>query len=258
MQISKNNVYLSKMHIFKSESKSYPFSLSLFKDKDFSLDFKKPVTILHGDNGIGKSTILKAIAEASGFSALGGSHHHNISPKSTIFGKNIRLSWLPKVTAGFFFRADKLSDMSTYLDELAKSPGGRSVYQGLNDRTLEEQSHGEAVFALLTKYTTGSQRNFVILDEPESSLSVASQIGLVQEILRLSEISTQFVISTHSPVILSTPNADILEVTSEGAKRVKLKRTAPYLLTREIIKHGTSFFEDDDDFGAHEDEWASQ
>jgi len=233
--------YLKKINIKKVSVDEFPYNTQLFIQGDLSLDMQGPITILCGENGAGKSTLLKAVAESAGFSEIGGSSDHHTSQSTNLFDKGITLSWLPKITNGFYFRADKLSDYSSYIDGIAED-GFTSVYQGLGDRSLDLQSHGQAVFGLISKYTSTDRRSIVILDEPESSLSVASQIRLVEIIYKLSQTSTQFLIASHSPVILSLPGAKIMQVDEEGLQEIALEEVDNYLLTRQFIKEGKDFF----------------
>lgn len=234
--------FLKKVFIKKDTSDVFPYNTQLFVNGDVSIDLKKPITIFCGENGAGKSTLLKAVAESIGFSEIGGSSDHHTSQESNIFDKNIRLSWLPKVNAGFYFRADKLSDYSSYVDGIAND-GFKSVYDGLGGKSLEAQSHGQAVFGLISKYTSSNTRRIVILDEPESSLSIASQIKLVEIIYELSQKSTQFIIASHSPVIMLLPHAELINVDKNGLTNIETKETENYLLMRQFIKEGTSFFD---------------
>jgi predicted ATPase len=238
-----DNVFLKKIRIQSLKEKIHPYDTNLFAGGDLELKFQKAVTIISGPNGSGKSTLLKAIAESIGFSKSGGSTQHHISDRSNIFDGNLKLSWLPKVTNGFFFRADKISDYSAYFDDIAYS-GDASVYSGLGDRSLEFQSHGQAVKHLISKYASQyNKKSIVILDEPETSLSIESQIELVSLIHDLSKLKTQFIIATHSPIILGAPNADIFEINEKGIAQTNIEKTQSFLLMRQFIKEGKSFFD---------------
>jgi len=234
--------YLQRITFEQGDGGSYPFSLPFWKNGEFEFYFDQEITILTGRNGIGKSSFLSGIAAGAGFGKLGGSLAHNISAVDASFAGCVRLSWTRKATRGYYFRADKLSDMVAYLDGIA-GEGDARVYQGLNDRSLNYQSHGQAISALIKKYAgSAKQPTLVILDEPETSLSIASQIDLAFFIQEAARNNIQFVIATHSPVFMAIPNAGLFDVSDAGINGISLERSEAYLLTRQLIKEGSSFF----------------
>jgi predicted ATPase len=236
-------MYLKKIQITKGDHTLYPYSTDLFGAGGLEVDISQPITLLSGENGTGKSTLLKALAENIGFSRDGGSSDHYLSSSSDLFSGNIRLAWLPRVTQGFYFRSDKIGDYAKYFDEIAIS-GDARVYDGLGDRSLNRQSQGQAVFAMIDKYcSTQGAKKIVLLDEPESSLSVASQIKLTTLIATYAKRGVQFIIATHSPILLAVPRSEIFQVSKTGLQPIQLERTQPYLLMRQFVKEGRAFFE---------------
>lgn len=188
---------------------AFPFNRfpSLFNE-DFRLEFDSPVTFFVGENGSGKSTMLEAIAQLCGFHRGGGSDWHQLHETAETEGsrlaKALRPSWLPKVSRGFFFRADTFADVARYLDE----EGDIAVHQG---RRLAHRSHGESLMAVFGDRFVVSERSMYLMDEPESALSPMRQLSFLSYLHEwVQSGNAQLIIATHSPIILSYPGADIL------------------------------------------------
>jgi len=145
----------------------YPYNIPAIRHLE-ELRFRSHVVFFVGENGSGKSTLLEAIAYQCGFSTAGGGRSNmlRVDAAESALGEAVRLSWLPKVTEGFFLRAETFYHFASYLDELAREPfgGGRWVYEAYGGRSLHERSHGEAFLALFTHRF--GRRGLYLLDEP--------------------------------------------------------------------------------------------
>ncbi|MBQ9899450.1 MAG: AAA family ATPase [Ruminococcus sp.] len=187
------------------------------------LDLSAPVTFFCGENGTGKSTLLEAIALKCGFNAEGGSMNFSFSTNDThselhTLIKLVREIERPKT--GFFLRAESFYNAATYIDTI---PQLISVYGGIS---LHRQSHGESFFSLVMNRFSG--RGLYILDEPEAALSPSRQMSLLIRINELVREGCQFIIATHSPVILAFPDAVIYELTESGISRRAYEETGTY------------------------------
>lgn len=192
------------------------------------LEFRKPVTFFVGENGTGKSTLLEAIAVASGFNPEGGSRDFSFSTKSSHsylhqFITPIRTGYPQD---GFFLRAESFYNAATYLDE-------NSSLLRYGGASLHEQSHGESFLSLITNRFEGS--GLYILDEPEAALSPHRLLSLLVAIDDLVKNDSQFLIATHSPILMSYPKGEVLELSDEGIRTVSYKETEHYKLTKQFI-----------------------
>lgn len=211
----------------------FPFSIPMIRNLN-KIKFKDRVTFLVGENGSGKSTILEAIANRYGFGKEGGSK--NISFETSIkdptskLSEVIKLAWTQKILEGYFFRAESFFNLASFLDNL---DGGLESYGG---KSLHEQSHGESFLSLFqNRFSKGG---FFLLDEPEASLSPQRQLSflvVLNEILKNQ--NTQFIIATHSPILLAYPEAQILSFDGGRIKEIKYKETEPYKITKGFLEN---------------------
>ncbi len=186
--------------------KVYPFSIPAFKGLE-SIEFKKSVTFFVGENGSGKSTLLEAIAYKCDFNPAGGGRNntYEVPSSDSTLGDFIRLSWTPKITNGFFLRAESFYNFASYIDGL-----GPEAFKPYGGKPLHNQSHGESFLSLFTNRL--GKQGIYLLDEPEAALSPARQLTLLRIIRELEqEGQSQFIIATHSPIILAYPTAQILD-----------------------------------------------
>ena len=192
------------------------------------LPFSSPVTFFVGENGTGKSTLLEAIAVAYGFNAEGGTRNFSFSTTATHseLYEHITLAKRAYAKDGFFLRAESVYTMASYIDEIRAV----SHYGGIS---LHNQSHGESLLAVVQNRFSGN--GLYILDEPEAALSPMHLLTLMTEIHSLVEDHSQFIIATHSPILMAFPNADILEFSQEGIKNVQYKDTAHYQITKRFL-----------------------
>ena len=207
----------------------YPFNLPIIKNLD-KIEFHPNVTFIVGENGCGKSTILEAIAVSYGFNPEGGTKNFNFSTKEThscLYDFITIVKGVKKPRDGFFLRAESFYNVATNIDELnlENSYGGKS---------LHKRSHGEAFFSLIMNKFTGN--SLYILDEPEAALSPTRQMSLISRIDELVKQGSQFIIATHSPILMAYPNSVIYQI-KEDIQRVKYEDSENYNITREFLNN---------------------
>jgi predicted ATPase len=215
----------------------YPFNVPAVANLD-SLDLDHNVVFFVGENGTGKSTLLEAMAYQCGFSIGGGGRNNDLglSDASALLASIIRLSWMPKVTSGFFLRAETFFDFAKYLDEM----GNYDAYGG---KSLNEQSHGEAFLSLFLNRFWG--KSLYILDEPEAALSPQRQFALLSIIHDLEQSNNaQFIIATHSPILMAYPGAVIYQCDEDGFELVNYEETDHYRLTKAFLNNPDKFFKE--------------
>lgn len=212
--------------------RSYLYDLPVIRylRKNKQLSFSSGVTFFVGENGMGKSTLLEAIAVAYGFNAEGGTKNFNFSTNQTHseLWEHITLTKRAYAKDGFFLRAESLYNAATYIDEVRMTHHYGSI-------SLHDQSHGESFLSIVQNRFTG--RGLYILDEPEAALSPMRLLTLMAEIDALVKDDSQFIIATHSPILMAFPNAEILEFSEDGIKRVDYKDTEHYQLTRRFLEN---------------------
>jgi predicted ATPase len=217
----------------------YPFSLPFVRDRTLDIAFTKPVTIIVGENGTGKSTLLEAIAAGCGFNPGGGSadHRYGQEAESSLFPA-LHFSWLPKISRGFFMRAESFFNFASFIDDIAReNPGAHDAY---GDKSLHGQSHGEAFLSLFE--SRFGRDGIYILDEPEAALSPSRQMAFLQVLQALEANNCQVILATHAPMLMAYPRADILKIEADGAiRQVGFRETDHYLLLREFIKNPEGF-----------------
>ncbi len=208
----------------------FPYSIPAVRHCH-DINFHPAVTFFVGENGSGKSTILEAIAIAYGFNPEGGTksaHYESVDTHSNLH-KEIRLSKSFKQPGdAYFLRAESFYNVATKAEEFGvlKSYGGKS---------LHEQSHGEAFLSTLMHKLTGN--GLYLLDEPEAALSPQRQLTALTLIHQLVLQDSQFIIATHSPIIMAYPNAKIYEFGPWGVKEVDYKETDHYQITKSFLEH---------------------
>lgn len=212
------------------ESNYYPFDIPAIHhlEKVDGLTLEKPVTFFVGENGTGKSTLIEAIAVAMGFNGEGGSRDFYFSTQDThsplcdylTIGKSV---W-PK--DGFFLRAESFYNTASYLEQ-------NSTMIRYGGVSFHKQSHGESFMALAVNRFEGN--GLYILDEPESALSPQRLMELLVVIDELVKKNSQFLIATHSPILMAYPNAEILEFSEQGIHKVSYRETEHYKITKQFI-----------------------
>lgn len=209
---------------------AYPFCLKAVQGLQ-SLELHPNVTFIVGENGTGKSTLLEAIAAAYGFNPEGGSKNISFATQETHspphrFIKVVKGMRAPR--DGFFLRAESFYNLATTIDQL---DGAIGAYGG---QSLHEMSHGESFLALFMNRFNG--KGLYILDEPEAALSPTRQLAFLSRLHQLVQADSQFIIATHSPIMMAYPHAVIYEV-GEGYTEVPYEETEHYRVTREFLTH---------------------
>ncbi|MES2275546.1 MAG: AAA family ATPase [Bacteroidota bacterium] len=220
------DVYFNKEDI---DLDVYPFSLPFFNMVD-RLKIHPQITYLVGENGTGKSTLLEAIAIASGFNPEGGTVNFNFSTREShsILHKYLRTSRSTRRhTDGFFLRSESFFNVATEIDHLG-------AIESYGDQSLHEQSHGEAFWSVFMNRFLGN--GFYILDEPEAALSPSRQMAMLLRMDELIADNSQFIIATHSPILLAYPNSIIYEFSGEGVQALKYEQTELFQTYRDFFR----------------------
>ena len=210
------------------EKDSYLRHIPALKDLDF-LQFRKNVTFFVGENGSGKSTLLEAIAVSYGFNAEGGTKNYNFSTYNDLSGlaEAIRLSrGIIGPLAGYFFRAESFFNVATAIMEKYNDDGFLPDYHKV--------SHGESFLDFMSH---SSRQGIYLMDEPEAALSPQRQLTLLLHIIQMAEAGSQFIIVTHSPILLGIPNAEILEFSDAGICPCEYEETESYRITKLFIEN---------------------
>jgi predicted ATPase len=208
----------------------FPFTLPFLANGESRIDFDRPITFLVGENGSGKSTLLEALAAHCGFHSQGGSRDHaehrgdigeEREPPARVLARALRFGWKPKVTNGFFFRAESFFQVAARLD--AFSPGA------YGERELHAQSHGES-FLSLFRDRFGDRSNCVyLMDEPEAALSPERQLAFLALLHRWHRSRrVQAIIATHAPMLMAYPEATILSLDSGTIEPIAFRDTNHY------------------------------
>lgn len=204
------------------------------------MDFHPDVTFLVGENGSGKSTLLEAIASSMQLSGEGGTGNFQVEDE---FGSTNLCDYIQskksfqKPKDRFFLRAESFFDIASYLDKLWRDPDActskEQVFRRYGGKSLHEQSHGESFLALLTHGLGG--KGFYLFDEPEAALSPSRQLSALVRIDDLVKDQSQFIIATHSPILMAYPNAKIFLFDSDGCRQISFEETEHYKITRDFL-----------------------
>lgn len=193
-----------------------------------SMKFENNITLLAGENGSGKSTLLEAIAICKGFNPEGGTKNYSFSTydsHSSLCDAMTISKGYRKEKTGYFFRAESFYNVATMEERYADSAHGSMKYH--------YQSHGESFLSLFQNYL--DKDGLYILDEPEAALSPQRQLTLLIEICSYACKGAQFIIASHSPIILGMPEAQILSFNEEGIRKCSYEETESYKITKMFV-----------------------
>jgi predicted ATPase len=219
------------------DREAYPFCLPFLSD-DFELNFDRAITIIVGENGAGKSTLLEGIAALAGYDEAGGGkgyravdHSQAIEVMGGELSAALRAAWLPKVTQGWFFRAETFFSVARFLDATSSQPPDFLSY-----------SHGEGFLRFFNERC--QRQGIYIFDEPESALSPARQMEFLKLMHRMDEAGhCQVIMATHSPILMAYPNATLLRLSKYGLEPVTVRDTDHFRTLREFCEDPTGFVE---------------
>jgi predicted ATPase len=238
MERSAVNQYVREVKLRKDKITSfdqYPFSLPVVRHLD-TLDLHPAVTFLVGENGSGKSTLLEAVAVAWGFNPEGGTKNFRFQTRASHseLHEYLRLvKGVQRPRDGFFLRAESFFNVATEIERLDEGPGGPPIVDSYGGRSLHQQSHGESFFSLMTNRFGG--HGFYVLDEPEAALSPSRQLAMISRMHQLVQARSQFLIATHSPILMAYPDAWIYQITEEGLRRVAYQETEHYAVAKRFL-----------------------
>jgi predicted ATPase len=212
-------------------SGTFPWTLPAVAALADGLALDPGVTFLVGENGSGKSTLIEAFAVVAGLNAEGGSRNFNFSTRDSHSGLSDSLKLnrsLRRPATDFFLRAESFFTAATYLEELPDDP-----LKSYGGRSLHEQSHGQSFLALMMNRFGADGLYF--LDEPEAALSAQNCLTCLRRMSQLVAAGSQFVVATHSPILLAYPGATIYECSDDGLARVEYDDAEPVRLTRGFL-----------------------
>ena len=220
---------------------AYPFCLPFLHD-EFELSFERPITIIAGENGTGKSTLLEGIAVLAGYDEAGGGkgyrtvdHSNAMEVMGGQLSNVLRASWLPKITNGWFFRAESFFSVARYLDTAALDAGAQAP-------DFLSHSHGEGFLRFFDERC--KRQGIFIFDEPESALSPSRQIEFLKLLQRMDKSGIcQVIMPTHSPMLMAYPAAQLLRLSKYGLEPVRVSDTDHYRLMREFCADPETFID---------------
>jgi predicted ATPase len=230
--------FISRISLLRDKAPSfdaYPFSLPAVRALE-TLEPHPKVTFFVGENGSGKSTLLEAIAVSMGFNAEGGTKNFRFGTRlsHSVLHEYLRIAkGFKRPRDGFFLRAESFFNVATEIENLDDGPGGPPIISSYGGKSLHERSHGESFLALLMERFGG--QGLYLLDEPEAALSPQRQLAALARINDLANDGSQFIIATHSPILMAYPDAWIYEFTESGMARVAYEETEHFKVTRAFL-----------------------
>lgn len=236
----KSNLYISRVSLIKEIPQgNYLRNLPVVKNlrKTEGIRFNKNVTFLVGENGVGKSTLVEGIAVAMGFNPEGGTVNFNFTTKDSHSDLHNYLTvsrGYKRHRDGFFLRAESFYNVASNIDDMDEGGGmGAPIIASYGGVSLHKQSHGESFMALVENRFGGN--GLYILDEPEAALSPMRLMRLMCYMQELVKQDSQFIISTHSPILMTFPGAEVLQITEEGIRSVNYKDTEHFMVTKRFM-----------------------
>lgn len=225
-------IYVEKIrnrHI-PSPEEEYPYNIPALKHLK-EMVFQKEVTFIAGENGSGKSTLTEAIAVCAGFNPEGGGRNFHFGTREThsqLYQDLLLIRSGNRNKDGYFMRAESFYNVSSEIDNLG-------VHKYYGDKSLHSRSHGESFLALFNYRLFG--KGLYIFDEPEAALSPQNILALLARIKQLVKLDSQFIIATHSPILLAYPGADIYTITNNGPELVAYEETSQFQITKYFINN---------------------
>jgi predicted ATPase len=214
----------------------FPFSLPAIRNLN-KLELHPAVTFIVGENGSGKSTLLEGVAVAAGFNAEGGTKNFRFQTRGSHSSLHEHLRLIKsarRARDGFFLRAESFFNVATEIERLDDEPSfGPPIIDSYGGRSLHEQSHGESFFALMNNRFGG--QGFYVLDEPEAALSPTRQLAMISRMHQLVQDRSQFVVATHSPILMAYPNAWIYQISARGLERMALEDTEHFVVAKRFL-----------------------
>ena len=214
---------------------NYPFNLEIFR-RTSSISFQKPVTFFIGENGTGKSTLLQAIALKCGIYIWQGHSRmrYDFSPYEKMLNLFIEVIWTNSKVPGSYFDSQLFRNFTQLLDEWAVDDPGVLDYFG--GKSLITQSHGQSLMAFFQ--SRFKLKGLYFLDEPETALSPKSQLALLKLLKDMGRAGkAQFVIATHSPILLACPGAEIFSFDTVPLETITYEDTQYYQIYRSFMEN---------------------
>jgi predicted ATPase len=231
------------------QCEQFPFTIPALRDLD-RLEFHPDVTFIVGENGSGKSTLIEAVATVMGLGAEGGTGNHSMKDQygSSSLADHLRPQRnIQKPKDKYFLRAESFYNIGNYLEELAEDPDANAVedrwgrtpreraFARYGGKSLHLSSHGESFLTVITQTFAGN--GLYIMDEPEAALSPSRQLAALIRINDLVSQNSQFIIATHSPILLSYPRSRIYLLNERGCNEVSYEDTEHYQITRDFLNN---------------------
>lgn len=214
----------------------YPFSIPTIRSLD-ELEFHPKVTFFVGENGSGKSTLLEALAVNLGLNPEGGSRNFKFQSREShsTLHQHLKLAkGIKRPRDLYFLRAESFFNLATEIERLDKEPGGAPIISYYGGVSLHEQSHGESFLAFL-QHRVG--QGLYLFDEPEAALSPSRQLAFLRILNDRTLEGSQFIIATHSPILLGFPDAIIYSFSNEGIRQIDYRETDHFIVTREFLRN---------------------
>ena len=229
------NLFIRNLRIEWSEIGEYSYLRKIPAVANLTeLDLTKNITFFVGENGTGKSTLLEAAAVAYGFNPQGGTLNYRFSTYDDVseLGKAVKITkGFLRPESSYFFRAESFFNVATKAEDYRDLSSAPVMYGG---RTLHRQSHGESFLAFFQSF---SGRGIYLMDEPEAALSPQRQLTLFIRIAKMAEAGSQFIIATHSPILLGIPGAEILSFDEGEVRPCRYEETESYQVTEMFINN---------------------
>jgi predicted ATPase len=232
-----NGGFIRSLEVLGSDRSSYPLNLPAFRNVE-SLPLDPHATIFVGENGSGKSTLIEGMAVAAGFNAEGGTVNFNFATQDhrPDLAQHVRLvRGTARPRTGFFLRAESFFNVASEIERLDEGGGGARIGPAYGPKPLHEISHGESFLSLaLHRFGPGG---LYLLDEPEAAMSPTGCLALVRRFHDLVGEGSQFVIATHSPILMALPGALIYVLDESGPRKSEWDRLDHIRALKDFMEH---------------------